>query len=105
MNKILLTTPVVGTHFYEGKKHLKRFQPGMPVDLIPDPANKYDPFAVKVCDGVSGEATQLGHIPKKDVAYSQIIYTLLANDIKLSAVVVRCEPGVQNPVSIQISLA
>ena len=109
MNKILLFTPVVGTHFYEGKKNLGLFAIGESVMLIRDPANKYDPFAV--CVGVTvfdsdgaPSFLMLGHIPKKDVAYSQIIATLLANGIKLSAVVIRCEPGTQNPVSIQISL-
>jgi hypothetical protein len=110
MNKILLITPVVGTHFYNGKKNLGLFAIDKSVLLVPDPGNKYDPFAV--CVGVTvadsnGEPSflMLGHIPKKDVAYSQIIFTLLANGIKLSAVVIRCEPGTQNPVSIQISLA
>jgi hypothetical protein len=103
--KILLITPVVGSHFYKGKNRLDLFPVDAPVRLIPDPTNKYDPFAVKVCDGVTDEAVQLGHIPKKDVGYSQIIATLLENGIALTARVARCEPGTVNPISIVIALA
>lgn len=103
MNKTLLICKVVGTKFYPGIKNLPFFQTGYPVLLIREPENKFDPFAVAVWN--IDQTFKLGHIPKKDLGYAQIISVLLENSISLSAVVIRCEPSTIDPVSIQISLA
>ena len=59
-----VTTRLAGVSYrQEAIRHLfENSEPGQELELVRDPENKHDPFAVKVCDPTNG--SHLGYIPR-----------------------------------------
>lgn len=76
--------------FWDNRDEL---QMDTPLELVRDPDNKYDKFAVKVC--LNGK--QVGWIPRHK---AELFSNLLHKKVKLLAVVNECSPGSNPAVSV-----
>jgi hypothetical protein len=54
--------PVAGFCFYEGPQLLERLQPDVPLRLVLEPNNPYDPRAVRI----EAFGRQIGYVPRAD---------------------------------------
>jgi hypothetical protein len=73
-------------------KNMKCIEVGDILELIPEPENKFDPNAVKICyeDLENPDIIHLGYVPKK---FSAEVAALLEADIYLECIVEEINPA------------
>jgi len=59
----IVVVPVAGVSFREEAVLDRSFDPGLPVELVPEPDNEHDPNAVGVWN--AGRTLQAGYVPRE----------------------------------------
>ncbi len=76
---------IAGFRYYEGARELPRLTPGRRLTLRPEPANRFDRFAIEILHGPA----KLGYVPR---ACNQHLSRLLEAGVPLVCQVVRTDP-------------
>lgn len=63
---------------------------GANISLVPEPDNRYDPYAVKLYATVNDVLTHIGYVPK---IYSRLVSVLLTHGIHVRAQVIAFDLG------------
>jgi hypothetical protein len=88
---------VAGFQYYGGSALVRRLKPGAQLDLLREPTNPYDPFAVEIYRG----KVKLGYVPRSD---NKHISRLLEQGAKLECRVIEADPeaGEWNRVRVEV---
>jgi len=68
---VIFTCFIRGYQYHKGKKHEQHFKPNQPLQLVREPENEYDPFAI----AVYYKKIKLGYLPAE---HNAILNTKLA---------------------------
>jgi len=100
MNKQLVNFYVAGMKYHKGIMEINDVYEGEEVELVLEPNNKYDEFAVVI----TWESHMMGYVPK---TISRTISTLIQNGIKLEASVSSVDVHAESyeMLKVEISLA
>ncbi len=73
---------IAGFQYYSGPQLRHQLSPGAPLQLIAEPKNRHDPFAVRI----EWRGNKLGYVPRSD---NHHISRLLLQGVKLQAQVIK----------------
>ena len=99
--KLNLEFYVAGVKFRKDwKKNLEVLDEGDELTLIPEPDNRFDPFAVKI---VQYQGIMLGYVPAK-TGEAKIVSTALKEGKSLTATVVEVSPDFEPWTALKVSV-
>lgn len=99
--KLNLEFYVAGVKFRKDwKKNLEVLDEGDELTLIPEPDNRFDPFAVKI---VQYQEIMLGYVPAK-TGEAKIVSTALKEGKSLTATVVEVSPDFEPWTALKVSV-
>lgn len=99
--EIIIITSVAGTQHHTGKHSVGTLKVGQELNLIPDPKNQYDRFAVAILAPVDNKPTMFGYVPG---TFSRTVANLMKNGIKLKCILTGINQSVK-PLDIVIALS
>lgn len=96
-NKFSLKFYVAGVRFHKLHTVSDVLEEGDTVDLIPEPSNKFDKFAVKI----KYNNVTLGYVPKK---FSYEVTELMDSDVMLRATIIQLQPEFASWTALKVEI-